>query len=83
MEYFTLGDMWEFYNEWSAYGVGTPVVLNDGDTLVQYYVPYLSAIQIYTNKSSPSLIRYNIYIQTIYFFMYAVIQINWQLDLES
>ncbi|PSR89140.1 Pyridoxine/pyridoxamine 5'-phosphate oxidase [Actinidia chinensis var. chinensis] len=57
MEYFTLGDMWEFYNEWSAYGVGTPVVLNDGDTLVQYYVPYLSAIQIYTNKSSPSLIR--------------------------
>ncbi|KAK3015959.1 hypothetical protein RJ639_007072, partial [Escallonia herrerae] len=51
-EYFTLGDLWECYDEWSAYGAGTPVVLN-GENVVQYYVPYLSAIQIYVNKSYP------------------------------
>ncbi|KAA8527965.1 hypothetical protein F0562_035166 [Nyssa sinensis] len=52
IEYFTLGDLWECYDEWSAYGAGTPVVLNNGEQVVQYYVPYLSAIQIFTNKSS-------------------------------
>ncbi|KAK2979162.1 hypothetical protein RJ640_029775 [Escallonia rubra] len=51
-EYFTLGDLWECYDEWSAYGAGTPVALNNGENVVQYYVPYLSAIQIYVNKSS-------------------------------
>ncbi|KAK3019818.1 hypothetical protein RJ639_004811 [Escallonia herrerae] len=51
-EYFTLGDLWECYDEWSAYGAGTPVALNNGENIVQYYVPYLSAIQIYVNKSS-------------------------------
>lgn len=54
-EYFTLGDLWQCYDEWSAYGVGTPVVLNNGDNVLQYYVPYLSAIQIYTNVSSATL----------------------------
>ncbi|KAK3027618.1 hypothetical protein RJ639_042371 [Escallonia herrerae] len=51
-KYFTLSDLWECYDEWSAYGAGTPVVLNNGENVVQYYVPYLSAIQIYVNKSS-------------------------------
>lgn len=51
IDYFTLGDLWDCYGEWSAYGVGTPVVLNSGETVSQYYVPYLSAIQIYSNKS--------------------------------
>ncbi|GKV05398.1 hypothetical protein SLEP1_g17416 [Rubroshorea leprosula] len=50
VEYYTLGDLWNCYEEWSAYGVGTDVVLNNGDCVTQYYVPYLSAIQIYTNK---------------------------------
>ncbi|KAM7475241.1 hypothetical protein LguiB_022484 [Lonicera macranthoides] len=49
--YYTLGDLWQCYDEWSVYGVGTPVVLDDGDKLTQYYAPYLSAVQIYTNKS--------------------------------
>uniref|UniRef100_A0A5B7BKS1 DUF789 domain-containing protein n=1 Tax=Davidia involucrata TaxID=16924 RepID=A0A5B7BKS1_DAVIN len=52
IEYFTLGDLWECYDEWSAYGAGTLVVLNNDENVMQYYVPYLSAIQIYTNKSS-------------------------------
>ncbi|KAH7550578.1 hypothetical protein JRO89_XS13G0224900 [Xanthoceras sorbifolium] len=51
VEYFTLGDLWNCYREWSAYGAGTPVVLETGEDIMQYYVPYLSAIQIYTNKS--------------------------------
>ncbi|KDO56014.1 hypothetical protein CISIN_1g019725mg [Citrus sinensis] len=51
VEYFTLGDLWNCYCEWSAYGAGTPVVLSNGEEISQYYVPYLSAIQIYTNKS--------------------------------
>ncbi|XP_022640071.1 uncharacterized protein LOC106769919 isoform X2 [Vigna radiata var. radiata] len=51
VEYFTLQDLWDCYYEWSAYGAGTPVMLEDGETVTQYYVPYLSAIQIYSNKS--------------------------------
>ncbi|KAJ4825057.1 hypothetical protein Tsubulata_040385 [Turnera subulata] len=51
VEYFTLGDLWNCYDEWSAYGAGVPIVLNNSETLVQYYVPYLSAIQIYTSNS--------------------------------
>ncbi|KAH9329381.1 hypothetical protein KI387_001489, partial [Taxus chinensis] len=47
-EYFNLGELWDRYDEWSAYGAGVPVVLNNGETVVQYYVPYLSALQIYT-----------------------------------
>ncbi|KAK3225477.1 hypothetical protein Dsin_005339 [Dipteronia sinensis] len=49
--YFCLGDLWNCYREWSAYGAGTSVVLESGEDIMQYYVPYLSAIQIYTNKS--------------------------------
>ncbi|KAJ6684034.1 hypothetical protein OIU85_007703 [Salix viminalis] len=51
VEYFTLGDLWGCYDEWSAYGAGTQVLLSCGETIMQYYVPYLSAIQIYSNKS--------------------------------
>ncbi|KAL0417377.1 UNVERIFIED_CONTAM: hypothetical protein Slati_3569600 [Sesamum latifolium] len=59
VEYFVLEDVWQCYDEWSAYGAGTPVVLNnnkstsDGESssVVQYYAPYLSAIQLYTNVS--------------------------------
>ncbi|ERN10207.1 uncharacterized protein LOC18438379 [Amborella trichopoda] len=55
MEYFNLGDLWDRYDEWSAYGAGAPIVLSSGETVVQYYVPYLSAIQIYTSKSFANL----------------------------
>ncbi|XP_031743931.1 uncharacterized protein LOC101222318 isoform X2 [Cucumis sativus] len=52
VEYFTLGDLWNCYDEWSAYGAGVPIAVNNGETLVQYYVPYLSAIQIFTSNST-------------------------------
>ncbi|KAL1294491.1 uncharacterized protein [Arachis hypogaea] len=51
IEYFTLKDLWDCYSEWSAYGAGTPVMRESGETLMQFYVPYLSAIQIYSTKS--------------------------------
>ncbi|XP_028761587.1 uncharacterized protein LOC114720140 [Neltuma alba] len=51
VEYFTLRDLWNRYDEWSAYGAGVPITLNNGETLVQYYVPYLSAIQIFTSST--------------------------------
>ncbi|KAL5063684.1 hypothetical protein RYX36_025421 [Vicia faba] len=51
--YFVLGDLWESFREWSAYGAGVPLVLNDKDSVVQYYVPYLSGIQIYAHTVKP------------------------------
>ncbi|CAL9065800.1 uncharacterized protein LOC135605293 isoform X1 [Musa acuminata AAA Group] len=53
--YFCLGDLWESFKEWSAYGAGVPLVLNGSDSVVQYYVPYLSAIQLYVDTSSATL----------------------------
>ncbi|GJN40584.1 hypothetical protein PR202_gb29818 [Eleusine coracana subsp. coracana] len=50
LEYFNLADLWEQYYEWSAYGAGAMVQLPRGDKVVQYYVPYLSGMQLYTNK---------------------------------
>lgn len=49
--YFVLGDLWESFKEWSAYGAGVPLLLNDTDSVVQYYVPYLSGMQLYANPS--------------------------------
>ncbi|KAK1567882.1 hypothetical protein Q3G72_017751 [Acer saccharum] len=57
IEYFTLGDLWNCYDEWSAYGAGVPIVLGNGETLVQYFVPYLSGIEIYTSNSSVNGLR--------------------------
>lgn len=53
--YFILGDLWESFGEWSAYGAGVPLVLNQSDCVVQYYVPYLSGIQLYIDPSRPSI----------------------------
>ncbi|XP_051215770.1 uncharacterized protein [Lolium perenne] len=49
--FFFLGDLWEAFNEWSFYGAGVPLLLNGSDSVIQYYVPYLSAIQLYTDPS--------------------------------
>lgn len=51
--YYNLGDLWESFKEWSAYGAGVPLVLNGSDSVVQYYVPYLSAIQLYVDPAKP------------------------------
>lgn len=51
IECFELKDLWNCYEKWSALGAGTPMLLENRHTLMQYYVPYLSSIQIYTTKS--------------------------------
>lgn len=61
VEFFTLSDLWNCYDEWSAYGAGVPISLDNGETLIQYYVPYLSAIQIYTSNSSAQCLRYEFF----------------------
>ncbi|KAL9660945.1 hypothetical protein QQ045_025764 [Rhodiola kirilowii] len=56
IETFTLGDLWQCYDEWSSYGVATPLVLDDGEILMQYFAPCLSALQICTN--APPLLSF-------------------------
>ncbi|PPD84155.1 hypothetical protein GOBAR_DD18943 [Gossypium barbadense] len=51
--YFVLKDLWESMEEWSVYGAGVHILL-DGYPVIQYYVPYLSAIQLYIDPSRPS-----------------------------
>ncbi|XP_039062166.1 uncharacterized protein LOC120206651 isoform X1 [Hibiscus syriacus] len=52
--YFVLEDLWESFKEWSAYGAGVPLLLNGSDSVMQYYVPYLSGIQLYVDPLRPS-----------------------------
>lgn len=52
--YFVLDDLWESFKEWSVYGAGVPLILDDNDSVVQYYVPYLSGIQIYVDSMNSS-----------------------------
>ncbi|CAL9084639.1 unnamed protein product [Musa textilis] len=53
--YFILGDLWDSFQEWSAYGVSIPLVLDSGDCVVQYYVPSLSGIQLYGEATKQGL----------------------------
>ncbi|KAL1821679.1 hypothetical protein ACET3Z_016548 [Daucus carota] len=57
IDFFTLSDLWNCYDEWSAYGAGVPIRLDNGENLVQYYVPYLSAIQIFISTQSLNSLR--------------------------
>uniref|UniRef100_A0A0E0JHM4 Uncharacterized protein n=1 Tax=Oryza punctata TaxID=4537 RepID=A0A0E0JHM4_ORYPU len=52
--YYELADLWEAFAEWSAYGAGVPLLLNGTDGVVQYYVPFLSAIQLYAARPPSS-----------------------------
>ncbi|XP_047337209.1 uncharacterized protein LOC124940718 [Impatiens glandulifera] len=53
VEFFNLSDLWKSFDEWSAYGVGVPIKMDiTGESFVQYYVPHLSAIQIFTNNKN-------------------------------
>lgn len=51
LPFFVLGDLWDRYGEWSAFGAGVPIAIGRGqEMVVQYYVPYLSALQLYTRS---------------------------------
>ncbi|XP_059625627.1 uncharacterized protein LOC132268799 [Cornus florida] len=51
--FYCLEDLWESYREWSVYGVGVPLLLNGKDSIMQYYVPFLSGIQLYIDPLKP------------------------------
>ncbi|KAL5069068.1 hypothetical protein RYX36_019955 [Vicia faba] len=55
--YFILEDLWESFKEWSAFGVEVQFTLND-EQVLQYFVPYLSAIQLYVEDEG---LEYPIY----------------------
>ncbi|CAN0921471.1 hypothetical protein LINGRAHAP2_LOCUS32611 [Linum grandiflorum] len=50
IHYFTLADMWKWYENCSVYGIGTMVSLGCGKETIQYFSPCLSSIQLYTKK---------------------------------
>ncbi|KAL1544974.1 hypothetical protein AAHA92_21757 [Salvia divinorum] len=52
--FFYLEDLWESFSEWSVYGRGVPLLLNGRDPIRQYYVPFLSGIQLYIDPSKSS-----------------------------
>ena len=59
VDYFTLEDLWEHYSESSAYGLAVPVHLQTTvKSITQHFVPYLSAIQIYTAKALAGVPRF-------------------------
>lgn len=79
--YFALNDLWESFKEWSVYGAGVPLVLDQRQSVVQYYVPYLSAIQLYgqSDRKSNTKSRY-------YQFFISIIRnifLTWILSLLS
>ncbi|XP_074349386.1 uncharacterized protein LOC141689106 [Apium graveolens] len=45
--FYHLGDLWESLKEWSAFGAEVPLIIKGTDSVIQYYVPYLSGVQIY------------------------------------
>lgn len=49
--FYYLGDLWESLKEWSVYGAGVPLIIKETDSVVQYYVPYLSGLQLYVDPS--------------------------------
>ncbi|XP_052188049.1 uncharacterized protein LOC127798491 [Diospyros lotus] len=60
LPYYCLKDVWKEITEWSFYGVGVPLMLKGTDSVVQYYFPTLSGIQLYVDPSKlPSRLRNN------------------------
>ncbi|XP_062103984.1 uncharacterized protein LOC133815121 [Humulus lupulus] len=57
VECFSLSSLWKFFTETSVYGVGVPILLNNGDSVLQYYCPSLSALQIYLENPFVSPMR--------------------------
>ena len=54
-QYYSLGDLWYSFEKWSACGTGTRIENPGGEDVIHYFVPKLSAIQIFTTKSLDKL----------------------------
>ncbi|XP_023733157.3 uncharacterized protein LOC111880982 [Lactuca sativa] len=53
--YYCLGDLWETFREPSAFGAGVPLLLFGRHPITQYYVPFLSGIQLYIDPQNPHI----------------------------
>lgn len=49
-----MGEFWARFREWSAFGAPVPLVLEDGTAVTQFYVPYLSGLQLYKASAGGS-----------------------------
>ena len=47
---FRLRDLWACYDEWSAFGVEVPLQIGKREKVSQFYVPYLSGMQLYAKE---------------------------------
>ncbi|CAK9151274.1 unnamed protein product [Ilex paraguariensis] len=58
--HFSLGDLWEAFKQWSAYGAGVPLMLNSTDSVSQYYVPicrrYTASCSLLFKKDNSCLV---------------------------
>ncbi|XP_034698248.1 uncharacterized protein LOC117923859 [Vitis riparia] len=52
---FLLSELWKAYATWSGFGAESPFILENGNTVIQFYHPTLSALQIYTTQPYASL----------------------------
>ena len=50
--FFDLQDFCDVFEEWSAYGSGVPLRLQNCSIATQYYVPYISGFQLYSRNDS-------------------------------
>nr|XP_043620264.1 myb-like protein P [Erigeron canadensis] len=55
--YYRIGDLWNTFQEWSCYGTGVPFVLFGRYPITQYYVPYLSGMQLYIDPHKSAYTR--------------------------
>ncbi|WOG96774.1 hypothetical protein DCAR_0416110 [Daucus carota subsp. sativus] len=67
-KYFTLRDLWPSFENWSAYGAKTKVMVNR-EEVDQFFAPSLSAIQIFTNKPYESSVDDSMQIMITYCFV--------------
>ncbi|KAF9611783.1 hypothetical protein IFM89_035768 [Coptis chinensis] len=78
--YFMLADLWESFKEWSAFGARAPLILNDSDDVVQYYVPYVSDIQIYNDSMKSPEVKeeklFEYYVDSRYVVQYYVAYVS-------
>lgn len=77
--YFSIGDLWESFQEWSAYGAGVPFLLNGTYPTTQYYVPFLSGMQIYVDPNKPHMRNgWVIFLVSVFFALVAeLIYVKW------
>ncbi|KAL5542941.1 hypothetical protein UlMin_010651 [Ulmus minor] len=56
---FSLSSIWEYYKDKRAKNVGIPILLSNGETVMEFYCPTLSTLEIHTKRVLATPIRSN------------------------